>query len=69
MAEAADAARVSRATAYRYFPTQEALQVELDFEQGECANRENRGKKWKPVFRERARASMRNADAGMRSFT
>ena len=30
VAEAADAARVSRATAYRYFPTQEALQVELD---------------------------------------
>jgi AcrR family transcriptional regulator len=29
VAEAADAARVSRATAYRYFPTQEALQVEL----------------------------------------
>ena len=28
--EAADAAGVSRATAYRYFPTQEALQVELE---------------------------------------
>ncbi len=27
--QAADAARVSRATAYRYFPTQEALSVEL----------------------------------------
>ena len=30
VAEAADAAKVSRATAYRYFPTQEALQVELE---------------------------------------
>ncbi len=29
MAEAADAASVSRATAYRYFPTQEALLVEI----------------------------------------
>jgi AcrR family transcriptional regulator len=28
--QAADAAGVSRATAYRYFPTQEALSVELD---------------------------------------
>jgi AcrR family transcriptional regulator len=28
--EAADAAKVSRATAYRYFPSQEALQVELE---------------------------------------
>ena len=30
VAEAADAAKVSRATAYRYFPTHEALQVELE---------------------------------------
>ena len=30
VAEAADAARVSRATAYRYFPTQDALQIELE---------------------------------------
>jgi AcrR family transcriptional regulator len=29
VAEAADAARISRATAYRYFPTQEALLVEV----------------------------------------
>jgi AcrR family transcriptional regulator len=29
VATAADAAKVSRATAYRYFPTQEALKVEL----------------------------------------
>lgn len=33
VAAAADAAKVSRATAYRYFPTQEALQVELDSQQ------------------------------------
>ena len=30
VAAAADAAKVSRATAYRYFPTQEALQVEVE---------------------------------------
>jgi AcrR family transcriptional regulator len=30
VAEAAHKAKVSRATAYRYFPTQEALQVELE---------------------------------------
>jgi AcrR family transcriptional regulator len=30
--QAADAAGVSRATAYRYFPTQEALSVELETE-------------------------------------
>ena len=29
MAEAADEAKVSRATAYRYFPTQEAMLVEV----------------------------------------
>ena len=30
LAEVADAAKVSRATAYRYFPTHEALRVELE---------------------------------------
>ena len=40
VAEAADAAKVSRATAYRYFPTQEALQVELEASSVNAADRE-----------------------------
>jgi AcrR family transcriptional regulator len=51
--QAADAAGVSRATAYRYFPTQEALSVELDS-----------GEVWRDV--EALVANLQTADVGPR---
>jgi AcrR family transcriptional regulator len=51
--QAADAAGVSRATAYRYFPTQEALSVELDS-----------GKVWREV--EALVVDPKTADVGAR---